>query len=189
MPATPEVPNAGGQVRRIEIDRDPVPEQLGRASADVGVPGEIEEELEIKGDECGPGIEPGRSRRVSEDHANDGRHRVGENHLFEEPSDDQLQPSEEEHWIELRAVFDLGIEILVSLDRPRALGREEGWEEREVHRIADRRSATEEVHLVVDELEGEERKAEGKDDVHRVHAPSEAKKSCEGIRTLVEKAK
>lgn len=62
MPASPEIGDAACDVRKIEIDWNVIPEEVRRASGDVGIAGEIKIDLQSES----VGEEPCLKRAVGE---------------------------------------------------------------------------------------------------------------------------
>ncbi len=101
----------------------------------------------------------------------------------------RFDPLQEHRAVEARLLANLGLEVLVPLDRSSDLGRKERREQREADRVANGIAPSIEVDLVVQELECEERKPDWKGQVDDRRRPVEAQEVRQRVSAVVEPAK
>ena len=88
VPAQPEVDDARRLERRVEVDRQPHPEEQRRPAGHVGIAREVEVDLQGEADRRQPRLQQGRlgaGGGIGEDRGDVRGHAVGEHHLLEQP--------------------------------------------------------------------------------------------------------
>src|SRR5207248_6337670 len=154
-----------------------------RSAGDVGVAREVEIDLqpEREGGEprfAGPHRAAARGR---ESGGRDRRQAVGQEHLLPEAPPDQPQPFPRKRRVEPSEGHQRRDELLEPLDRTGDLGGKERGEHVELREAVYRQVPSIDVDQVVDELEGEERDAEGQNELEERRGPLlRGKRVCSG---------
>src|SRR6185437_5939194 len=96
VPALPEILDAGGLERRVEIERQLDAEQQAKPDRDVGIAGEVEQDLDVEG-EREPGVTIGdhANLRLRIDRIDIVRDAVGEKDLLDETDGDEADRDRE----------------------------------------------------------------------------------------------
>ena len=168
MPAPPEVLQVARRVRRVEVLGEAEAEQQREPDGDVGVATEVAVDLH----RVAPGGEDRLGCRVlgrrREDRRHDrARHVRRDDHLLEQPGQDQPEGAGVVDGAGVAPPSDLGQQLAAAHDRP----RQEVGEERDVHREVQRLGRLElaavDVHDVADRHEGEEGDRDGQADLQQ----------------------
>ena len=163
MPAAPEISNALGQIRRIEVLQELEAQHAPEPHRHVGVAAEVEVDLEGIRQHADPGVESTRVRGI-EHGVRDVPAGVCQQDFLGE-AENEKGDARGEALESVLAEGQLCGEGLVANDRPGHQVGEQGHERREIGEgLGGRRVAAIKVNDVGQRVEGVERDADGQDD-------------------------
>src|SRR4051812_21756169 len=108
MPASPELTDAGGKVRPVEILRELEPERVGTTERHVGVTGKIAIHLHGVTNRRQPKRGGGKSGGVQKDRIDDQGNAIGQDCFLEQPAQKKLQAELKAWPVEMFSGADLG---------------------------------------------------------------------------------
>jgi len=188
VPTRPEIDDAGGLVRRTEIQREANAEHLREAERHVGIPGEVEIELQRIGDARAPRRPELQAARRGEARVRVGRDGIREQHFLREADREQRTAHRQVFRAEAVAfrVGELRHHFLVMQDRPGDQVREERHEQHVAQQAALADDARAAIEQIADLREREERDAERQDErIHRAVRDAEAGQEVEQRREIL----
>lgn len=167
MPAAPELGDRGRLVGRVEIDVEAETEEERQPDGHVGIAREVAIDLQSVAIDAHQVLEAGVERRCLEDAVHEIKADVVRDHrLLHQAAEDEEQPLAERLAGHQRVAVYLRDEIACPHDRPRHQLGEKGDVEEVVDPSAERLDPPPvDVDHVADALEGEERDADGQEDV------------------------